>query len=217
MWGFSGACVPSRPPVLEKQKAIDAPVRILAIDPVTSDDPGTKGIYLSESPDFLTPGTVLEHIHVSRGLKHIENPEDAEHMAPIVAETAIWAQNNHYDAVVIKCMLNPAIREAQQSVTIPVVGPRGASLEVARKLGRNPAYIYPMGIMVKDLKKNPARTYQVLLKEAKRAVAEGADVLIIGCTVIEAMAYPLREDIDVPVLRNVHHAIRKADRLSRED
>jgi len=199
-----------------KEMRHDGPIRILAISPVISGNSGETGIVLSESPDFLPPGTIVDHIHVDQGLRHIENHEDAGMMAPFVRRKVIWAEQQHYDAVVVKIMLNTALAGVDDAVDIPVVGPRNAAMEVARHMGKNPAYIYPMGIAVADLHKNKARTFETLLKEAEKAVQNGADVLILECTGIEDLAFPLREKIDVPVLRNVVHALIKAERLAKE-
>lgn len=192
------------------------PIRILALSPVISGNPEENGIVLSESPAFLLPGTIVDHMHVDEGLRHIENDDDARMMIPFIHRKILWAERRQYDAVVVKIMLNAALTGVDQGVRIPVVGPRDAAMEVARQMGKNPATIYPMGIAVADLWKDERVTFQTLLQEARKAVRNGADVLVIGCTGIEDLAFPLREKIDVPVLRNVVHALIKAEKMAKQ-
>jgi allantoin racemase len=81
-----------------------------------------------------------------------------------------------------------------------VVGPGEAARAIASILGDRVASIYPRGITVLELKKDPEKTYRVLLEDAKRAIGEGAQVLILGCTGLTGYAKRLQEELEVPVL-----------------
>jgi len=202
---FTGCTTPH-----SKDTGLAGPIRILEITPVVSKH---KGIYKSESPGFLSPSTTVDYLYLNKGLVAIETMEDAAYSAPFVTEVAVWAEAQGYDAVVVKCMLNPALEEAKKAVNIPVLGPRKASFEAALHFGSKPVYVYPTGILVANLHKNKSLTFQRLLEVSRQAVERGADVLIMGCTGIEELALPLREKIDVPVLENVKYALKKAERL----
>ncbi len=51
-----------------------------------------------------------------------------------------------------------------------------------------------------ELVEDPEKTYDVLLKDAKRALGEGAQVLIMSCTGLTGIGDRLMEELGVPVL-----------------
>lgn len=133
--------------------------------------------------------------------------------APFVVKKAEWAERNGYDAVVVSYMMDPGVKAAREAVNIPVVGPREACMHIASMLGANPKTILPRGIPVLQMHDDLDRTYQALKRDAERAMKEGAEVLVLGCTALSGMAERLNEELDIPVLENEGTALKVAEML----
>jgi allantoin racemase len=67
-------------------------------------------------------------------------------------------------------------------------------------LGEKVARAYPTGLTVLQIVEDTEKTYQVLLKNAKKALDEGAQVLILGCTGLHGLGKRLQVELGVPVL-----------------
>lgn len=133
--------------------------------------------------------------------------------APFVVKKAEWAERNGYDAVVVSYMMDPGVKAAREAVNIPVVGPREACMHITSMLGANPKTILPRGIPVLQMHDDLDRTYQALKRDAERAMKEGAEVLVLGCTALSGMAERLNEELDIPVLENEGTALKVAEML----
>ena len=133
--------------------------------------------------------------------------------APFVAQKAEWAEKNGYDAVVVSCMMDPGVKAAKEAVNIPVVGPKEACMAVASILGVNPRTILPRGIPVLQMHDDLEKTYRALKKDAEKAIGEGAEVLIMGCTALTGIAERLNQEFDVPILENQGTALKVAEML----
>ena len=120
-----------------------------------------------------------------------------------------YAEVNGYDAVLLDCFGDPALREAREIVRIPVIGPGESSMHIACMLGHsfsilvncrnsytdaiNDAKTYGVFDKVKSVRwvdlasiemlKNQEKARKRILEEAKKAVEEdGAEVVVSGCT-----------------------------------
>lgn len=120
--------------------------------------------------------------------------------APFVIKKAEWAEKQGYDAVVISCMGDPGLKGAREAVSIPVIGPGEAARQIAPILGEKVGRVYPRGLTVLQLVEDPERTYQTLLEKGKKALADGAQVLILTCTVLHGLGNRLQKELGVPVL-----------------
>ena len=149
---------------------------------------------------YVRPDTQVEFVNIDYGPASIESVYDDTLAAPFVVKKAEWAEKNGYDAVVVSCMMDPGVRAAKETVDIPVVGPKEAADSIASILGDRIAGIYPSGLTVLELAKDPKKTYDVLLENAKKAVNEGAQVLILRCTGLTGLAKRLQKELGVPVL-----------------
>lgn len=89
-----------------------------------------------------------------------------------VVEGVIEAEKNGYDAVIIGCGNDPALREARQAVDIPVIGPTEAAMLLSCTLGYRFGLITVMGmtnVCEDNIRKNglseravlPVRNYEV--------------------------------------------------------
>jgi len=73
--------------------------------------------------------------------------------------------------------------------------------------------VYPEGIPVLNLNDDPERTFQILRGNAQKALKEGAQVLILGCTGLTGLASKLQKELGVPVLEPEGCALKIAEAL----
>jgi len=149
---------------------------------------------------YVRPDTEVDVVYIEYGPASIESRYDEALAIPFVVKKAEWAEANEYDAVVVSCMNDPGVEAAKEVLKIPVVGPREAAWNIANVLGKNLSWISAKGITVLELAQDPEKTYNALLKDGKRAMEEGADVLILRCTGMTGTAKRLTEELGTPVL-----------------
>lgn len=149
---------------------------------------------------YVRPDTEVDIVFLDYGPASIESRYDDVMAAPFVVKKAEWAEKNGYDAVVVSCMMDPGVKAAKEALDIPVVGPGEAARQIAPILGDKVGRIYPRGLTVLELVEEPEKTFNVLLENAKKALAEGAEVLILSCTGLTGMAKRLQDELGVPVL-----------------
>jgi allantoin racemase len=149
---------------------------------------------------YIRPDTEVDIVYLDHGPASIESEYDDALAAPFVMKKADWAEANGYDAVVVSCMNDPGVEASKEAVSIPVVGAREAAWNVSNVLGKNKGWVRALGITVLELSQDPEKTYKALLKDGRRAIEEGADVLILRCTGMTGTAKRLQEELGVPVL-----------------
>jgi len=188
-------------------------VKILVIIPILPRK-GEECLRPSEGAQkYVGSDTKVDAINIEYGPASIESVYDDAMAAPFVVKKAEWAERNGYDAVVVSCMMDPGVKAAREAVNIPVVGPREACMPIASMLGANPKTILPRGIPVLQMHDDLDRTYQALKRDAERAMEEGAEVLVLGCTALSGMAERLNEELDISVLENEGTALKVAEML----
>lgn len=186
-------------------------IKILVIVPIISKKVITNDRERVKS--YVRPDTQVDFINIDYGPASIESRYDHDMAAPFVIQKAEWAEKNGYDAVVVSCMMDPGVKASKEALNIPVVGPSEAARQIAGILGEKVATIYPRGITVLELHENPEKTYKVLLDNAKKALAEGAHVLILGCTGLTGIGKKLQTELGVPVLEGEGLALSIAQML----
>lgn len=168
----------------------------------------TKFDFLEHVARF-TAGTdiVLSQSHAEAGVASIESGFDELLAGPGTIKQAIQAQNSGAEAIVIICLGDPALEQARQAVTIPVLGPGQTAMLHACMLGNrfsiiptmenrkadyrkharlyglegNLASVRPANVPVLDIDKT-ASLQDVLVERALQAIEQdGADVIILGC------------------------------------
>jgi len=173
-------------------------MKILVIVPIITED-FIKGSRERVEP-YVRPDTQVDYVNIEYGTASIESEYDKTLAAPFVVKKAEWAEKQGYDAVVISCMGEPGLKAAKQAVSIPVVGPSEAAYKIASILGEKIGRVYPRGLTVLQLIEDRERTYKVLLEDGKKALTEGAQVLILTCTGLHGLGKRLQEELGVPVL-----------------
>ncbi len=188
-------------------------MKILVIVPILPRSGKGKLRSSDSAKRYVRPDTQVDSINIEYGPASIESVYDDTMAAPFVVRKAEWAEKNGYDAVVVSCMMDPGVKAAREAVDIPVIGPREACLNIASILGSNPKTILPRGIPVLQMHDDPEKTYQALKKAAEKAIQEGAEALVMGCTALSGIAERLNKELSVPVLENQGTALKVAEML----
>jgi len=189
--------------------------------------------------EFAEPTTILEpapeRVMVTPHLEY----EFYEHIyIHNFIRTAVWAEKNGYDAIVIGCFYDPGLREARELVNIPVVGVCEASVHVASMLSAGKFSILVgrekwipkmaanvrdygfesrvaswrvLGLTVPDMR-DREKTEAAILREARAAVEEDrAECVVLGCTGMAGQAKKAQEELGVPVLDPVLMGLKVAE------
>lgn len=157
--------------------------------------------------------TKVDFVNIDYGPASIESMYDHDMAAPFVVKKAEWAEKNGYDAVVVSCMMDPGVEAAKQAVNIPVVGSGEAANQVAGLLGKNVKTVHARPLTVLQLIANPEKAFECLMINGKKAIEDGADVLILGCTGLTGLAKRLQNELNVPVLEGERLALSLAQMM----
>ena len=142
-----------------------------------------------------------------------------------------YSMSDKYDGIVIGCFYDVGLREAREvSRRAVVTAPCQASLVFANHLGntfsvlvgrrkwipkmKENIHLYgcgdrlasmrPLNLGVYDFQADIDRTAQILLEEGKKAVEEdGAELLILGCTIEFGFHEVMQKELHVPVIEAV--------------
>lgn len=166
-------------------------------------------------------------IHLDKGPPHLEYKSYEPLILVETLEKVVEAERNGYDAVVIGCFDDPGLQEARELVSIPVIGPCETCMHIACMLGhkfsivsvkkralartedhasvysleRKLASIRFINIGVLEMQREPEKTHEAILREANKAIEEdGAEVIILGCTVETGFMGQLIRELKVPVV-----------------
>lgn len=218
-------------------------MKIRIIRPVTSDV--DDRIIEEQFRKFVSPDVILSAVRLQGCPKSIESRVDVAVAAPRVVQAALAAEREGYDACVVNCFADPGVNAAREAVRIPVVGAGESSfaialtlgskigvvtvvrelvpvvIEMARSLGieSNVVSVRAVDIPVLDLDDRP-RLLKAFMEESLASIAEGAHVIIAGCTGMVGLAKEAREMLrekgyDVPVVDPQGAAVLMAGNLVR--
>ena len=153
-----------------------------------------------------------------------------------------WGEQQGYDAAVIGCFYDPFLRAAREvSGAMAVTAPAEACLHIASTLGERASILvgrskwipemhdnvmkYGFGdrsagfrvlrMTVNEFQADPACTEDRILTEARKAVEEdGADVIILGCTIEFGFYRKVQAELGVPVIDAIVAPLRYAEFLA---
>ncbi|SFG38066.1 allantoin racemase [Desulfotomaculum arcticum] len=185
--------------------------------------------------------TVVDVISLKQGPKHLEYHYYEALVGVDLLHTIKQAENDGYDAAVIGCFYDPFLHEAREICDRMVVtAPAESSLQLASVLGdtfsiivgrrkwiaamRGNVLKYGYGkklasfrsleLGVLDFHADEAHTESRLKKEAQKAVTEdGAESVILGCTMQFGFYRELQEFLGVPVIDVVLAPFKHAEFL----
>jgi len=150
----------------------------------------------------------VSHVFVDRGPSSLECFVDEVVAGAFLVKTAIEAEKNHADGIVINCMADPALNAVREAVSVPVVGLAEVAMHTASILGHKFGIIdildstrtltslqaasyglesryqsfRSIDVPVLAIEDDPERTTERLVEEGLNAIMEDhADVLILGC------------------------------------
>lgn len=153
-----------------------------------------------------------------------------------------WGELQGYDAAVIGCFYDPFLRAARELTrTMAVTAPAEASLHIASTLGERISILVgrskwipemhenvvkygfqdriasfrKLRMTVSEFQKDPACTEERILEEARKAVEEdGADVIVLGCTIEFGFYKKVQDELGVPVIDALVAPLRYAELLA---
>ncbi len=215
--------------------------RILWINPVGTDlydQPISEALRAEARPETRIDVASLH----GGGPQHLEYNAYEMVVAGKLVGTVRWAERQGYDAAVIGCFYDPAVRAAREvSSRMAVTAPAEACLHIANTLGERvsilvgrPKWIPEMqenvsrygyaerlasfrvlGMSVQEFQKDPAVTEERILEEARLAVEQdGADVIVLGCTIEFGFYQKVQSEIGVPVVDAIAAPLRYAEFLA---
>ena len=156
--------------------------------------------------------TEFDITHLKRGPEYFDFWYFRQLAEVDVIEEVIKAEQNGYDGVYIACSYEPGVKEAREVVDIPVVGATVPTVLIACQLGHRFSYftdselavtntwdllrrygletrclsVKSVGLWLDEIVKKPEENRERIINLAKKAVQEGADVIILGCTIVAA-------------------------------
>jgi len=201
------------------------PTKIMFINPVGTgaSDPHLLSVIERVRRRDVEPVVV----HLPKGPDHTEYHYYEHLVTHDVLNEVRRAEAEKFRAVIIGCFYDPALREARELVSIPVVGPAESTMLVACTLGHKfsilvgrrkwipkmesnarmyglaerLASIRPLGIRVVEMLAEQKRLKESAAREGRAAVEEdGAEVIVMGCTMESGFADELSRTLGVPVL-----------------
>lgn len=202
--------------------------KILWINPVTTDT--FDQIFADEFSKIKQPDTIVDVVSLSKsaGPHHLEYNSYELMVMPELLATIKKAEADGYDAAIIGCFYDPAIRAARElSQKMVITAPAEACLHVATTLGESVSIIVgrkkwipemkenvhkygfadklasfrSLDLGVHDFQKDHAETERRIRNAAIAAIEQdGADVLVLGCTIEFGFYKTIQEELGIPVI-----------------
>jgi len=189
-------------------------IRLLLLTPVPPPEGWKEEARALPKKEYLLHGTTVDTAYCPGAPESYERRVDRRRAVPMIVDRTRWAQQQGYDAVVLRCMVDPGLAEAKQAVRIPVVGLGEASRAVAALVGSRASEVFPRRMTIRQLVDAPDSLYPRLLQSGRRQVQQGgADVLIPDCAYLGPWADSLQTELGVPVLAGEDIALRLAELL----
>lgn len=212
-------------------------MRILVINPITNGEWSERDrTYLQAIADN---GTVVEVVGLAKGPRSIETFSDVVYAGPEILRL-IREKSGDLDAIIINCFADPALDAARELTDKVVLGPAETSMSVALHLGARFSVISVLTntapwvrlqaiklgvegrlasavgveIPVLELEKNPERTVDEIVNAANEVIErDRAEVIILGCTGMVALAPKVREKLSVPLIEPAATTLKMAELL----
>jgi allantoin racemase len=215
------------------------PVRILWINPVgfsTYDQPMSEVL-----AQIKQPSTTIELVSLRTDTSpdNLEYRTFEALIVRETMELARYASKNEFDGVVIGCFYDPALHEAREiSGRSVVVAPCEASVRIASRLSNKFSVIVGQSFWIEqmtarvreygaehklasmrsihcpvsEMQADPTLTRSKILDAARKAVAEdGAESIILGCTMELGHFRDLQLQLRVPVIDPVFASFKECE------
>jgi allantoin racemase len=185
-------------------------MRLLVINPFGTDAYDEK--VENSVKKVVRDDTEIVTEHLERGPSFIRHAYFQSLIVPDIADRIYRAEKEGFDGVFVSCIFEPGVKEAKELVDIPVVGGSEPNVNIARHLGQKFAFftdtpradqitynlfrerqigstcigITSVEMGIEEIKSNPGKSSDKIIELSRQAVADGADVIINGCTVLAA-------------------------------
>lgn len=214
-------------------------MKILVISPVVSQE------LLKDDKEYFQgladPATEVVVASIEKGPASIETFHDAVYAGPEILRI-VRERHDAVDAIMVNCFADPAVDAAREITDKVVLGPAETSMSVAlhlgatfsvisvlpnttpwvqwqaRKLGVESRLASAIGIDVPvlDLEKGPEKTAAAIVEAATAAIErDGAEVIVLGCTGMAALAERVRKQLCVPVIEPAAVTFKMAELFIR--
>jgi len=211
-------------------------MKILVINPIGDDSWNESDRRFFSS--VACPTTSIEVVSLDEGPPSVETLKDYEYVKPLVIDLALKT-HIEYDGLIVNCFLDPGVDELKELIDKPVVGPGEASLafgsifggrlgivsiesealklieERCSMLGYKEKVVSIRGIKthVVDLVKDWEKVKIELIEESRKAIEDGAEVVILGCTGLAGLGKIVSETIHKPVIDPAAAALKMVESL----
>ena len=217
-------------------------IRIRIIEPIGTD--AYMGHTAAEAARIVNPGTevevvTLQNTHCQHHLEyHAYEGLGTTDIVKVMRDTA----RQGFDAAVVACFYDPALREAREiSGATVVTAPCQASLEAVASIANRFSIIVgrrkwidrmsekvhhygyssrlasfrALNMGVEEFQKDRNETALRMLEAGRKAIDEdGAEALILGCTIEYGFYRELQKKLGVPVIDCAVAAIKRAEQLA---
>ncbi len=176
---------------------------------------------LEELSPAVRPDTQLSVVCLDKGPASIESRYEEALCVPDTVSKIMQAEREGVDAVISDCFGDPAVEEAREMVSIPVIGPAETSMHVAAMLGHKFSVVTVLERLIPLIDHHATKTGQTerlasvrtvdipvleldeqdkllkaLVEESVKAVRDdGAHVIIFGCTGMAGLAQKVEEGL----------------------
>jgi allantoin racemase len=185
--------------------------RICFLNPFGTDD-YDQLIHGTLAP-YLRSGTEVEIQHLEDCPRNIDYYVPKHLVETEILRAAVGAERDGFDALVIGCCYDPALEQAREAVTIPVVGPLEASVSLAHMFGHrfsvvtdhrkavpkledlvrtygleaNCRSVTAIDWWIDDMIGDPAAVARDAAARSREVLErDRAEVIVLGCTIIAA-------------------------------
>jgi allantoin racemase len=187
---------------------------------------------------WSAPGVEVGIAENTDGPHSIESGYEEYLSVPGSLEVARKAQEDGYDAIILGCFGDPGLDAFRELVRVPVVGPCEAAMHAACQLGHQFGIVTVLDSVVAPLHglarlaglesrvaaieavdvpvlELGADSDEAVLGGCRRALAAGADTLILGCMSMAflGVAERLSDELGVPVVNPARCALKMAELL----
>jgi allantoin racemase len=186
------------------------------------------------------PSTEVDVVSTGRGPRDLEYRYYEALVIPDTLHRLRQAEKEGYEGAVIGCFYDPGVEEARELTNLIVIGPGEASMRLASVLGHTFSVIVgrekwipqmrenvvrhgmegrfasfrALDLPVCEMRADEAETARRIERAARAAVEEdGAEVIILGCTMEYGFYQDLQQKLRVPVVDPVLAAFKTAEWL----
>jgi Asp/Glu/hydantoin racemase len=209
-------------------------MRILLLNPNTS--PGITALLDAAARPAIAPGTELVAVTAPRGVPYIASRAEAQ-IAGVVVLEMLAEMHPGFDAAIVAAFADPGLGAARELFPIPVIGLAEAGMLTACMLGARfgivtftPALeawyaeavawhgmqarcagIFALAETFRDILDVQHDKAEALVELAARAIAGGADVIVLAGAPLSGLAARVRGRIPVPVVDCAIAAVKQAE------